>query len=814
MTEIAGATGASGTWRHALIQHPMYLIIREDDQCAERTPPWGEATIEDYVRRLRRSLDRLEERSGLKIAFEWSAMELEMLAADAPEVLQAMARLAAAGRVTFHNGTYAQPHLQVLSSEANILQFEMGGEVYGRLGLPPVMTYAHQESSVHDQVPQLLDAFGLRYAVMPHFVATLADLNGAELVSTSTLDGLRFVHGDEFVQWRGLDGTRIPLYLCEPNDRRRELKAIEGVMGLLRGPAIQVSIRDMVDIDQWLAEHGGEELVLLDQALPDRYEVAPARATARFSTNWSYVEGIGAEALSRADHEAQVAVRQAEAATALARILVGAAGPSVGALWREILRWEHHDVYCFASPGLKAQAVPKLRQVVRDAEAATLGALNRLGTEVRSDERPGIPILLVNPLPHRVRCPVRLPDGGEAVVDMAGLGYRVLYLPPGGGRVTEGPAKTGVTFEGQYYRARLEPDGTVSSLSVVGTGIELIDVGSGGGNRLTATDSDGLSPAGLSTATLNPEAWTPPLEPPKKLAWEATAPAMVRRSALGLALCAQGRFSERIRADVIVSCYSALPWMSIEWTFQFDDASVGTFFDDESKLLAHWSFGFEGALWHDIPCGAVQARAGRPLFPTRWLDYSNGEVGVGWFHFGTPKHWLLGRRLSGLIAWGEQTDAIGNRIEVRRWRKSFDQRLRGVHRIRYAIHPHRGDWRQATLPRVAESVAAPIVVAPLRRGRGTLPGEATVLEFMDPAVACTAVRWDDGSGSLRCRVFESHGEEARLNAALNGLRQEGLVSLRGDSIERLSPFQIGIASYQTSSTSGGGGGPPGPEGAG
>ena len=35
----------------ALIQHPMYLLIREDSTCAERTPPWGEQTIELYIER-------------------------------------------------------------------------------------------------------------------------------------------------------------------------------------------------------------------------------------------------------------------------------------------------------------------------------------------------------------------------------------------------------------------------------------------------------------------------------------------------------------------------------------------------------------------------------------------------------------------------------------------------------------------------------------------------------------------------------------------------------------------------------------------
>jgi len=108
----------------------------------------------------------------IKIGYEWSALELELLAEDAPEVFSELAQLAREGRVTFYNGTYAQPHLQTLSAEANILQLEYGIDVYRRLTLPSPLTYAHQEASVHDQTPQLLVAFGLRYAALPGFFST------------------------------------------------------------------------------------------------------------------------------------------------------------------------------------------------------------------------------------------------------------------------------------------------------------------------------------------------------------------------------------------------------------------------------------------------------------------------------------------------------------------------------------------------------------------------------------------------------------------------------------------------------------------
>jgi len=124
----------------------MYLIIREDSQCAERTPLWGEPSIERYVERLRQNLDALSAHATLKFGYEWSALELELLARNAPDVLQKMCSLMRMGRIAFYNGAYSQPHLQVLSAEANIRQFEYGMRIHNESCARPVCIYAHQEA--------------------------------------------------------------------------------------------------------------------------------------------------------------------------------------------------------------------------------------------------------------------------------------------------------------------------------------------------------------------------------------------------------------------------------------------------------------------------------------------------------------------------------------------------------------------------------------------------------------------------------------------------------------------------------------------
>ena len=69
----------------ALVQPPMYLLMEEDTQCAERTPPWGAPDIGTYIGPLRGNLATLRDTPGLKLGYEWSALELERLSEWAPD---------------------------------------------------------------------------------------------------------------------------------------------------------------------------------------------------------------------------------------------------------------------------------------------------------------------------------------------------------------------------------------------------------------------------------------------------------------------------------------------------------------------------------------------------------------------------------------------------------------------------------------------------------------------------------------------------------------------------------------------------------
>ena len=132
------------------------------------------------------------------------------------------------GTVQFYNGTYAQPHLQILSSESNLRQSKLGSAGISRVVLEAVTVYAHQEASVNDQTPQLLRAFGIPYAVVPGFLTTLVWLDEGEMLLHG-VRGPRFLNDRQFVSWRG-DGSTVQcsLYLHQPIPREMTLRGNSG----------------------------------------------------------------------------------------------------------------------------------------------------------------------------------------------------------------------------------------------------------------------------------------------------------------------------------------------------------------------------------------------------------------------------------------------------------------------------------------------------------------------------------------------------------------------------------------------------------
>lgn len=805
-------------WKLALAQHPMYILIKEDTGCAERTPPWGAPDIETYIARLRRNIATLRKYPQVKIGYEWSGLELELLKEDAPEVFAEMLELARKGQTTFYNGTYSQPHLQTLSSESNYRQFEWGARVYRQLADDwRVKVYAHQESSVNDQTPQLLKAFGIRFGVLPHFSSTLRLVDGGEILFHAR-HGTMFIHGEEFAVWQGLDGALLPLYLEEPAHMSvPDWINFQEVMGLTHVPPILVEIPDLIDVDEgWIRERSKADFALLDDALEERYRAFPPRFKARLYTNWSYIEGIRAEELSRNNFKAEAAALRAEALNALAYGLLKRPAESTDPAWKKILTTQHHDVYCFCAPELRGKSIGWLQEAEAEASGLAQAAAEALAGRIAFPAH-ARPLVVFNTVPHpQVTVisaevagsdPVVLDASGRAlpaevtagpsgksrvrfVAGLRGLGYSTFQVKSGGDKSTEGICADPFTFANRYYSATLRPDGAFTSIRLQPSGEELLAGDAAPANVLAGCDSTGLGPKHEDASDgrfFGWQKWEPSGRGPE-LRWLPSGPACLRRSPLGAVLTVAGSLGPAVKAALSVSFYTALPRIDLEWTFDFDEASIGHFFDDETKLRVQWPLAFSGTIHHDIAFGVVETRDERPFFPAHWTDISDGKRGLAYFHQGTIKHWVSGRTLSNLFAWGEHTDAIGNRLDMVRWPKCFDQRLNGRHAIQAAVLPHSGDWRSAGLIGVSRGFNQPPMALAVDPHPGELPAERTLMSLDDPEIAATAVRVEDGA--ILTRMYSVKESPSRLEPQLDGVRVAGMEALTGETLDRIGPFQI------------------------
>ena len=810
-------------YKLALVQHPMYFLIRADSVCAERTPPWGAENIEEYIERIRENLSILRKYPQLRLGYEWSAYELELLYLDAPDVFDEMMEMVRSGRCTLYNGTYSQPHLQILSSESNFRQFDVATKVYRELCHHQVKTYAHQECSLNEQTPQLLNAFGIKTMPLPYFISTLV-VEGGEFAFHSK-EGTMTIHGSEFTQWRGLDGTLIDVYLEEPAHLKiNDWIRLQEIKGLLHAPPIIIDMPDMVSVnDQWLEDRKKVDFVLLDDELPKRLEKYPPRFQSRIYTNWSYIEGIRAEELSRNNFLAEQGALYAEAMNVMANILIDRKPHPTDAIWKTILATQHHDVYCFCGLEIKEKSIRWLLE----SQAKTTGLINLAAEDMLSriasihPERQQIVLFNTNPSFNKAPVSVVVEMKNPAIFDIDGqvvpceitpinersskisflaesrsFGYTSYEIRAGGKEQSNKvKAVDRFIFENQYYQCTVLADGTISSLKLGPNGEELLDILKIRGNQLAGQDSTDLGSkhegiiniGSVGSGPVYP--WEPPARGPE-LNWQLQAQAEILESPLGTTFTAIGRLNSQIQADLQIVFLKDFPRIDFVWNFEFHEASVGSFFDDETKLRVQWPLSFSGLIQHDIAFGVVASLEERPFFPASWVDISDDRKGLAYFHHGTIKHWVKDQTLINLFAWGEDTDAIGNRMGIYRWPKTFDQRLDGLHTIKYSIYPHAGDWRMGNVIQMARSITnPPLPFIKAANGSGDLPPQKGLFQIGNPDHIATAIKMENSD--FLCRLYSVSLKEEPVQIQVHGLEIKEITMISGETTQNLAPYKIG-----------------------
>ncbi|MHC4912940.1 MAG: glycoside hydrolase family 38 N-terminal domain-containing protein [Planctomycetota bacterium] len=702
-------------WKLAFCQHPMYLLIDEDrgePTVGERIPPWGAANAEDYVERVRRNLQSLENLPELKLNYQWSAVELRKMVQDFPDVYARLKKLYKKRSLDFLDGTYSQAHLQVLGSESNWRQFEYGLEVYRELFEKEVDVYARQETGLHLQLPQLLKQFGYRFAALPDFHAVLEFVDGSFKIIKKH-DGYKPAAGDEFVDAVGLDGSTIPTYLLAGVDWEDDLQR-----DLYSGPKICYSFPDLSEIDREDFEEYRSlfDWVLLRDALVERWRASPARAKARLFSYWSYIEGVWAEELLRKMKSAEEMAVLSEQMSCMAKL----AGRQVGRaddirqIWQTILKSQHHDISWIEVTDLRRKSINRLDDSIK--------ACTKMMTEVgrKLVDKDDNSMAVFNGLPRKRRCLVRL-EGNKSLEkgkfqEFKGKSIGFVDAPPGGYKsfeVVQTPALSKKTalpekLKTSHYSIKFSEDGLIEQIKTR-NGKQLLSCGEYLGGEIRARIA---------------KQWVDNRKAKCTYYSGKVADILERTTSLGEIPVLERYYFFRDE-----------PAIKVQIEFDFNGNEVGYFWIDKTKINIYYpTRGTD--VYHDIPFGYVAADQNKPLFATNWL-YCGGLVYV---NQGTIKHWVKDGVVANVVAWGG--NHFSNRLHWD-WLESpqYDIRLYGKQKIEYFLLPC-GKFNGSTIvQKVADLISSVFVCA----GKG----EKSFYQVKDKHLAATSVYEKDGQVWMR-----------------------------------------------------------------
>ena len=236
----------------------------------------------------------------------------------------------------------------------------------------------------------------------------------------------------------------------------------------------------------------------------------------------------------------------------------------------------------------------------------------------------------------------------------------------------------------------------------------------------------------------------------------------------------QGRISSRIRL------YADLRRIDMRTTILNNERFV------RYRLLFPTSVK-NGRSVHEIPFGAVQRPEGIEFPAQNWIDYGNDTHGVALLNRGLPGNnvadgtmMLSLLRCTRIVAYGfgggyEPGMSSDSGFELGQER-TFD----------YALLPHAGDWRQASVWREGMAFNNPLLVHTASPHPGRLPNRHGFVEISAPNVALSTLKTGESGGAV-LRIYEAEGKEAkntRVRLALQTAAAEE-VNLMEDSLRKL-----------------------------
>ena len=749
--------------------------------------------------------------------------QLEPFRREHPADFERIVRLVEEGRIEHVNGMYSEPDVNLLSGESLVRQ-----SVAWQM-------YALEHFSSLSRCGWLIDSFGMS-PQLPQILAR----SGTEFFCYSRA---RPPVGtpSEFL-WEGLDGTRIPTTAMPlkynvghpvPSDRDRALRRMQKNYRLLRSRSASDQVFYPGGVD-----HGRPQKEYGEMARAWNSEVEGVDF--RFSLPSRFFEALPREKLPvvRGDlqrelwgtYSSRIEIKQQNRACEFALLdagklatvasLFGAPYPAatVDAAWRTLMENHFHDQICGCCVDeVAAGMMGRFGDVLSAAGEIMEGSARFIGGQGagRGDAAAagvaGFTLLVFNPLAQPVsslvefevslppgwrglsvsgeggRLPVqvvdatRYGDGGMKRVragfmpDLPALGYSVFTLEPGGEDVP-GVVHPAITSETALSNGIISVDldgrtGLLKHATLVdGARFDLA-----GGNRLTLERDFGNLYESL------------PLGPAFLHRRRIDSMRAVERGPLRATIEVKGAVGRSPFAQR-VSLQAGSPRMDFETRVDFRDPGC--------RMRCRFPTGMASGTWtHEVPYGCVE-RPGHELAAVNFADLSHEGRGVSLINYGIPGNecdrggtinLTLLRGVEGIWFWKAGSNALEQK----------------EHTFRYALYPHRGDWREACSVFEAHRRNNPprAFVLAGTRDRAAAPDRYSALEGMNPGVLVSVLeRGREGGVLMRC--WETAGRSARAEFTLGWdaasavkvdllEREQEALNIEGNRLAfDLGPFEI------------------------
>lgn len=776
--------------KFALVQHPMILLVHEDrgePTVGERIGPWGAPDIETYADRVRRNLEAMKNYPDLKLNYEFSAIELQILAENAPDIIPVMREMIAQKRLSFLGGDYSQAHGQLYSGELNYRQIDIGLAVFERIVGYRVVNNFHQETCLHDQLPQLLKAFGFETASPPTFSHALVPLyNSQPHLVDSDDTGYLPIAGESTALWHGLDGTEIPTVIvgvstCGFNTHRT---IVEEHKGLYRSSRIIITAPDMQEIDadtyNFIKARG--ETVLLDEALLNEVNHQKPSWKLKLNTYWAYSEGQMAEAVYRKIRETESMLLAEEAQTVALR---ACKRENFDLDIETLLTAMHHDIHWIEVTDLKDKYLKRMDEVLERSKnhlAKLVGANS--GIQIDNNM-----IRVVNTLPYERNEIVRFTLEGlqsVAIRSINGENIATLCIPS-----SKSKNSVDVLFKAfvpafgitDYFMDIGISDlkqGEECNQAEIKAGDSVYVVESNGTvKKAKVNDNNILSGSGHDLRYLK--------EDGEIVGGNSRTGTMKRYTNEDIDVL---RISSTVGDISIEIEYIACPinkYLNISTQFNFDSNQIGLMWEDWTKLNSYWPV--DGSvIRYDIPYGIVDGNRDVPLYAPSWISVQgeNGKLVV--MNTGTPKHFVEDGVIGCVLAWGG--NVYSNRMHLD-WldRNHYDLSLKGTQTIRSGIMATKNETTEAEISRSAQCLNSPLLTFGITDAAENISNKWG-LDFSNIGLVVTAVLEKDGR--TVCRFFEAEGRSHSIQEICKSIGYKvNITDLIGENLQEITPYRIG-----------------------